>query len=79
MVNFTKRRPAKAIIPWHDTVIERLDPGEEVPPEGWSDSSLELERGLEVSEQPIDSLPPEFGDSFPRDEKDKGSPKITRK
>jgi len=79
MVKPPKRRPAKPPVEWHDTVIDRLDPGEDVEPERWHDSSLELERGLDISEQPLDKLPAEFLDSFPPDEKDKGSPKITRK
>ena len=79
MVKPPKRRPAKPPVEWHDTVIDRLDPGEDVEPERWHDSSLEVERGLDISEQPLDKLPAEFLDSFPPDEKDKGSPKITRK
>lgn len=34
--------------------------------DGWLVSSYELRRGLQVSEEPIDTLPAELRDAFPR-------------
>jgi hypothetical protein len=37
---------------------------EQSPPAGWLDSSAELKGGLQVHEDDLDSIPPEFRDAF---------------
>lgn len=34
------------------------------PPAGWLDSSAELRGGLQVHEDDLDTIPPEFRDAF---------------
>jgi hypothetical protein len=36
----------------------------QTPPAGWLDSSTELKGGLQVQEDDIDTIPPEFRDAF---------------
>jgi len=37
---------------------------EQSPPAGWLDSSAELKGGLQVQEDDLDTIPPEFRDAF---------------
>ncbi|WP_309638415.1 hypothetical protein [Methylibium sp.] len=63
--DFSLVRPAKAKRSgpaFRDT--EPNDPIARAEEDVWRDSSFDLRRGLEISEQPLDSLPGELRDAF---------------